>query len=569
MNSPSQRWDRETASVAALAACVSVVAFLITYRNGAVLLYGDAVAHINIARRVFDSQTPGLLQLGTVWLPLPHLLMMPLVASNWAWQTGVGGSLPSMAAYVFGVVGLFRLVRGAVSHSTRLQPQASAVAVFAATIYALNPNLLYLQSTAMTEPFYLALFIWTVVHFAEFAEERRTNGWKEKARRSLWKCGAVLTAACLTRYDGWFLSAAVVALVLSMAWRSDGARVLRSIAVFVVLAGAAPLLWFAYNAAVYGNALEFANGPYSARAIEKRTAVPGSPPHPGTHNLRTAGLYFLKSAEFSVAEGNWQRVWILLALLGAGFVAFVDRRLAALLLVLIPIPFYMLSVAYGGVPIFTPTWCPFSYYNIRYGTQLLPALAVFVTLAAFYCVSFIKQPAGKLLAVVAAVALVIASYATVWRAQPVCFREAWINSRTRLQLESSLAEQLQRLPPNSTLLMYLGEHVGALQDAGIPLKRTINEGNHRVWRQPSDPEGLWERALKDPSKFADYVVAFDGDPVWLAVAGHGLQAVAIIAVNGQRKATIFQTPRIFSQPSPVTTRVNGGPWTAVGLPIFR
>src|ERR1700741_2525229 len=148
MNPPSQRWDRETASVAALATCVSVVAFLITYRSGAVLLYGDAVAHINIARRVLDSQTPGLLQLGTVWLPLPHLLMVPLVASNWAWQTGVGGLLPSMAAYVFGAVGLFRLVRGTVSYSTRLQPQASAVAAFAAAIYALNPNLLYLQSTA-------------------------------------------------------------------------------------------------------------------------------------------------------------------------------------------------------------------------------------------------------------------------------------------------------------------------------------------------------------------------------------------------------------------------------------
>jgi hypothetical protein len=247
----------------------------------------------------------------------------------------------------------------------------------------------------------------------------------------------------------------------------------------------------------------------------------------------------------------------------------VDRRLTPLLLLLIPLPFYMLSVAYGGVPIFTPSWWPFSYYNIRYGTQLLPALAVFVALAAFYCISFIKQPAGKSAAALASAALVIASYTTVWRAQPVCYREAWINSRTRLQLETSLAEQLQRLPPNSTLLMYLGEHVGALQDAGIPLKRTINEGNHRVWRQPSDPEGLWERALKDPSKFADYVVAFDGDPVSQAVAGHELQAVAIIAVNGQRKATIFQTPRIFSRPSLVTTRVNGGPWTGAGSPIFR
>ena len=332
------------------------------------------------------------------------------------------------------------------------------------------------------------------------------------------------------------------------------------------MAGAAPVLWFTYNAIVYGNALEFANGPYSAQAIEKRTAAPGLPPHPGTHNLPAAGLYFLKSAEFSVAEGNRQRVWILLGLLGAGFVAFADRRLMPLLLLLIPIPFYMLSVAYGGVPIFTPSWWPFSYYNIRYGSQLLPALAVFVALATFYCISFIKQQAGKLAAALATAALVIASTITCGCAACMLRGMDHLNAPS---VGEFLAEQLQHLPPNSTLLMYLGEHVGALQDAGIPLKRTINEGNHRVWKQPSDPEGLWEQALKDPSKLADYVVAFDGDPVWQAVAGRGLQAVAIIAVNGQRKATIFQTPRIFSRPSLVTTRVNGGPWTGVRMPIFR
>src|ERR1044071_3883519 len=93
------------------ATCVSVFAFLFYYRQGEVLLYGDAIAHINIARRVFDSRTPGLLQLGTVWLPLPHLLMIPFLISDSAWQTGVGGSVPSMIAYVLSVVGVFRLVR--------------------------------------------------------------------------------------------------------------------------------------------------------------------------------------------------------------------------------------------------------------------------------------------------------------------------------------------------------------------------------------------------------------------------------------------------------------------------
>src|SRR6266404_9271266 len=103
--------DPDIFLVAQLAATISIASFFYYLRQGDLLLYGDAVAHINIARRVFDSRTPGLLQLGTVWLPLPHLLMLPFVLSRWLWQTGIGGSIPSMAAYVFGALGIFRLLR--------------------------------------------------------------------------------------------------------------------------------------------------------------------------------------------------------------------------------------------------------------------------------------------------------------------------------------------------------------------------------------------------------------------------------------------------------------------------
>ncbi len=105
--------------VAQLAAAVSIAAFFYYLRHGDLLLYGDAVAHINIARRVFDSQTPGPLQLGTVWLPLPHILMLPFIVSRWMWQTGIGGAIPSLIAYVFSVVGIFHLVRHIVPRGSR------------------------------------------------------------------------------------------------------------------------------------------------------------------------------------------------------------------------------------------------------------------------------------------------------------------------------------------------------------------------------------------------------------------------------------------------------------------
>jgi hypothetical protein len=94
--------------------------------------------------------------------------------------------------------------------------------------------------------------------------------------------------------------------------------------------------------------------------------------------------------------------------------------------------------------------------------------------------------------------------------------------------------------------MYLGDHVGALQSAGIPLRRVINEGNHRPWEKPIDPEGLWERALSDPKQYVDYVVAAEGDPVATGARKNDLVPLAIIHVAGQPSVTISWTHR---QPS--------------------
>jgi hypothetical protein len=551
-NAPaSSPWDSEVRLLAWLATCVSVISFLYYFQRGDVLLYGDAVAHLNIARRVFDSKTPGLLQLGTVWLPLPHLLMIPFLLSHEMWQRGVGGSIPSMVAYVFGVIGMFRLVRGALSRG--LEPDAAAriAAWTTAIVFAANPNLIYMQTTAMGESLYLALFLWAVVFLSEFA---RGNG------KALTKCGLCLAAACLTRYDGWFLAAAMVgALVLLSILRrtaeKSGTRSLGiprvTVAKFVLIAAFAPTIWLAYNAIVYRNPLEFANGPYSAKAIERKTQGAGNPGHPGSGNLMLAEMYFLKSAEANVAESErLQRTWVLFAFAGIAAAVWTYRKSSAastpsapwpLLFLLVPVPFYALSVAYGGVPIFIPAWWPFTHYNVRYGLQLLPAFAVALAVLVHLAVlAAAWKPHVRLACVLGLFAFAAASYASIWRAGPVSLQEAQINMRTRNQLEAELATWLQKIPPNSTLLMYLGDHVGAVQRAGIPLNHVINEGNHRTWKQPLDPQGLWEEALADPSRFADYVVASEGDSVWQAVQSRHLPELVEIHVTGQARAVVYR-----------------------------
>jgi len=555
---PRPQSEIEVVRLMWLAIFVSVFSFLFYYRHGDVLMYGDAVAHINIARRIFDSKTPGLLQLGTVWLPLPHLLIVPFIVSKQMWQTGAGGSMPSMAGFVLGVLGIFRLVRTMLSRDGKLDIAAKLAAWAGSILYAANPNLIYMQATAMGESLYLAFFIWTVVYFAEYLRSADSK----KASRSLLKCGLCLAAACLTRYDGWFLAVILVTgavlanLRLSRIREQSGPAhsfpaSRTALLKFILIVAAAPALWLSYNAAVYGNPLEFANGPYSAKAIEQKTATV----NPSKGNLLAAGSYFLKAAELNVGEADWQgKLWIALALVGSVIAAFTGRGRVALLL-WVPLPFYALSVAYGSVPIFVPTWWPFSYYNVRYGLQLLPAFAVFVPLGIAFIVQFVARlPQLKVswrrwadaATLVAVLVLEVASYAPIWRLNPICYREATINMRGRVLLDSQLAGWIKSLPPDSTFLMFLGQHVGALEQAGVPLRRVINEGNHRVWMQPVDREGLWERALADPAQYADYAVAFEGDPVWSAATDRHLTALVEIHTTGQPPAAIFQgrlTPR--------------------------
>ena len=86
-----------------------------------------------------------------------------------------------------------------------------------------------------------------------------------------------------------------------------------------------------------------------------------------------------------------------------------------------------------------------------------------------------------------------------------------------------------------------GDHVGAFQRAGIPLSHVINEGNHRPWKRPSDPDGQWERALADPASYVDYVVAIDSDSVAANVNKSDLDALLVLHVTGQPAATIYKT----------------------------
>lgn len=522
----------ETFVVAWAALLVSLFAVSFSYSRGLLLLCGDAVAHLHIARRLIDSANPGLAQLGSVWLPLPHLLLLPFVARMEWWQSGLAGAFPSMGAYVFATAGIYRLARLWI---------APKPALIAAVFLGLNPGLLYLQTTAMNEPLFLAEMIWAAILLVEYRRALDAGEEDQRAGKLLISAGLVLVAAVYTRYDGWIFACfawlfALGGMLRGGRWKSKagGAFVL-----FTAMLVAAPLLWMGYCARQFGDPLDFMRGPYSAKAIDARTTAPGSPHYPGWHSMRVAALYFLKAAELGATPLRFANLLLVLSVAGsvAATIRWRRQRAWAALLLWVPLPFYAYSVAYGSVPIFIPLWWPHSWYNTRYGMEMLPAFALSLALLTAIAVEWIarRKPALSVWFVGAVALLVVADSVVVMRARPIVLDEAIANSRTRIAFETGYAKALEILPPKSTILAYISEHPGAYQRAGVALKRTINESDYYQW-QP---------ALKDPAKAADFVVATDNDPVAQAVAAQpqGLTLINIVCSTGQPCARFYRSER--------------------------
>lgn len=521
-----------------LASCAaaSLVAIVWSWRHHALLNYGDAIAHLHIARRVLDARLPRLSLLGSVWLPLPHILMLPFVQVYAWWANGIAGLIPSALAYVAACVGLYRLAR------RWLEPAAAALAL---AFFALNPNMLYLETTAMTEPLFVCEMIWTVLWMVEWRAALEHND-QPKLRRLQGWIAVALIAAIFTRYDGWIMAL--------LAWTGVGVALLKRgrlrsrifwIASIAVVA--APAVWFLYNAVAFGDWLEFARGPYSAKAIELRTMPHGAgPPHPGWHNPWVGLLFYLKVSEMDAVAAAWGNVLLALSALGTlgAWLAMRRRAFRWALLLWLPVPFYAYSVAYSSVPIFLPVWWPHSWYNTRYGMELLPALALGLGFAMQFAMAAAGEfkPRWRAYAVGAMAALIVLNACAMVCERPLVYVEGTKNLTARLAYDEQIPPALRALlaaRPGATVLMNTSVYPELVARTGIPLRQTINESD--LW--------IWKDALAAPAAHAAIVLAFDGDAVDRAVKAHpeGLRMVRRFTAKGQASGTLYvsdacQTP---------------------------
>ena len=242
--------DRFPKLLAACGLLTGIAAAIFYYRRGLTLSHYDAKAHLVVARRVLDSLTPEYSQIGAVWLPLPHLLNLLPVQIDAFYRTGASAVAISIAS--------FALACYAIAHVVLRVTASRAAAAIAVALFALNPDVLYLQSTPMTEPLLFGLVLLSISLVYDWvektapqvrtglpaglsAEAHRAKVDTRGAARARAKAGWCLILACLTRYEAWLVTATVLVLGGIALWRRGftlraAIRTTADLAIYPVLA---------------------------------------------------------------------------------------------------------------------------------------------------------------------------------------------------------------------------------------------------------------------------------------------------------------------------------------------
>ncbi|MBU1087971.1 MAG: glycosyltransferase family 39 protein [Candidatus Omnitrophica bacterium] len=452
---------------------VVIAAWCFSFLNGYVLTYNDAASHLNIARRVIDNLTPGFAQIGTVWLPLPHLLMLIFAWNDFMWHTALAGSIVSMASYVITVVFIYKLIL--------LLTENKPAAAIGAVILGLNPNFLYLATTPMTEPVLIASFTLSAYFIAKYI--------KTKEILSLILGGVFIMTSTLTRYDGWFLFAFLTVLLLIWSWVALGWKKAEGIILlFMSIGGFGILLWLLWNLTIFGDALYFIHGPYSAYVQQKALRSVGQLPTEG--NLFLSFSYYI----WSIIENNGFIIALLslFGLIVAPFLLKSKQQLVVLLAVLSPFVFNVLALFLGQSAMNVPQAVKDpGLFNIRYGILMLPAFALALGILA----------SRKKLFLIVLLVFIIQSFLFFRQGLPVALVDGLKGlENTHYTVEASkwLADNYQ----GGLILTSLASHDAFVARAQLPMKFYIHEGTREYW----------QNALKKPSVSVKYIAAMSYPP---------------------------------------------------------
>jgi hypothetical protein len=463
---PRRRLSGVAALAATLAALLGCAAAIHYQRLGLTLTHYDARGHLIVARRIIDSVTPGWQQIGAVWLPLPHLLNMLPVQIDVLYRTGWSAVALSVASFAIATAAIASIV------GTLTGSRGAALA--GAAVFALNPNLLYLQATPMTEPLLVALSTAAIAALVggiaasarPLADPRTTVAARPIENPTA--VGLLFALACLTRYEAWPVTAAALALTVWVLWRrgtaiSGAARTAARMALYPALAIVGFLI---FSRVVVG--AWFVSGDFFVPENKALGDAIGAAREIG---WGTAAL----SASVLV--------WVGVAGLSAAVIAaaFDGRRAHAILAVsLIAAAAVPFAAFYDGHP-----------FRIRYLVPMIPVVAIGCGLAA----GLVRR--GRAAASLFVLAVAVATLQPFDPSAPMVLEAQW--DRPNLPVRLQVTRCIGRLRPGAKIMASMGSLGHYMQETstyGFRLRDFLHEGNGDIWLA----------AIQRPRPFADWVL---------------------------------------------------------------
>lgn len=498
MSADEFKKDRQL--IGTLASVLIVNAFLFLLSRDQTFVHIDAIAHVNKARGLFDNITPGLRQLGSIWLPLPHLLIVPLTAIDALWTSGTAGSLLSLACFVGTSIFLFSI--GYSWTGSRF------VGWMAFLCFAMNPRLIYLFTTPMTEPLMVFCATGLFYYLLRWTED---ESWKTFALAAL-----MAFAGTLTRYEGWAIAATAVVMVPILARK-------QRIASAILFAGAAatgPMLWMLYNMFYFDDPLMFAYGRGSARDYAQeyffRTGK----------TFATAGSWWDSLATYFIDVAycvNPAVLWLGLAGLILSLAMLRSRYWRPTFILslgtLVPFTFYVYSLYSNSVPVLMPGLVkaePDSIFNVRYGAVMAATIPLFAAMFLFFVIRQVDRHRAFSLLLLAPLFLP--------DPVPAASQEPIAQQLTRnLFYTEGIHNQSFWMPPFVEVAQRLKADMAASGDrglvltntriihvvvwaTGIPMRRFVHEMN----------KGYWEPNLSVIRPDIRWVITEEGDQLWHA-----------------------------------------------------
>lgn len=457
------------------------------------LPYADAISRLDIARKVVDNLNPGLAQLGSVWLPLPQLLMVPFIWNEYMWHSGLAGALMSMTAYVVGGIYLYK---SAYRISKSFFPSFCTLLV-----YALNINLFYLQTTAMSELLYICLLAIVVYYFLVWVDTLE--------RKYLLLGGAAVAGITLIRYEGLallFSSLGVVVLYTFVKTRNLK-KIEGNVLLYCFVAFFGFALWTLYLTLIFHDPFFWLRYyGFDPTALVGAAAVNATPPPQAKPFMAAVWQYFTSVAWMT---GLVPMLYAIVGLL-IGIADSIGKKWGRILVLLLPFSVFLLMVMTlrRNTPVVQPNLSfenilstQTSYqtgFNIRYGLMVFPWLAllsiyVFKMKKPWYIPTFFF--------------LALFSTQIINHFQPRYTALYEIPTRILQKPDFDMVNWMKANYHGGYIMISASGFEDQMFAMGFPYRTFIHEGAGKYWTE----------ALDRPARYADWVIVdFNRQSDWLA-----------------------------------------------------